>query len=172
MPGIARRLEALLAPVFLALAILAALSGAAIVGLVGASVAMRHFANAPFRFTEELVGLLMTAAFFLALPLVTLRAEHVRVQFFVSALPSGIRCVVAVMANLLGLAFCLWFVWLALPWFEFAFQRSIKTEVARLLMYPWMLLLPLSLLLSALAFAVRCLADREWGRPDAETGVP
>ena len=91
MPGIARRLEALLAPVFLALAILAALAGAAIVGLVGASVAMRHFANAPFRFTEELVGLLMTAAFFLALPLVTLRADHVRVQFFISALPLKIR---------------------------------------------------------------------------------
>ena len=172
MPGIARRLEALLAPIFLALAILAALAGAAIVGLVGASVAMRHFANAPFRFTEELVGLLMTAAFFLALPLVTLRADHVRVQFFVSALPPGIRCAVAVVANLLGLVFCLWFVWLALPWFEFAFQRSIKTEVARLLMYPWMLLLPLSLLLSAVAFAVRSLADSEGGRPGAETGIP
>lgn len=141
------------------MAILAALAGAAIVVLIGASVAMRHFVNAPFRFTEELVGLLMTAAFFLALPLVTLRAEHVRVKFFVNALPHGIRYLIVVMANLFGLAFCLWFAWLAWPWFEFAFERSIKTEVARLLMYPWMMLLPLSLFLSALAFAVRSLAD-------------
>ena len=134
--ALARRLASLLAQLFSALAILAALAGAAIVGLTGASVAMRYFANAPFRFTEELVGLLMTAAFFLALPLVTLRAEHVRVQVFVNALPAGMRRAAVVLANLFGLGFCLWFFWLALPWFEFAFQRSIKTEVARLLMYP------------------------------------
>lgn len=171
VPGFARRAERLLAPVLWVLAVLGALAGAAIVGLIGASVTMRHFANAPFRFTEELVGLLMTAAFFLALPLVTLRAEHVRVQFFVNALPPRLRWAVAVMANLLGLAFCIWFVWLALPWFEFAFQRSIRTEVARLLMYPWMALLPLSLLLSAVAFAIRSLADMDGNRPEAGTAA-
>ena len=171
MPGFARRIEALLDPVFSVLAILAALAGAAIVGLIGTSVVMRHLANAPFRFTEELVGLLMTAAFFLALPLVTLRAKHVRIQFFVNALPIKIRCAVAVVANLLGLTFCLWFVWLALPWFEFAFQRSIRTEVARLLMYPWMVLLPLSLLLSAFAFAVRSFTDGVRDRSMAENSA-
>ncbi len=170
MQGLARRIEALLAPVFSAMAILGALAGAAIVGLIGASVAMRHVVSAPFRFTEELVGLLMTAAFFLALPLVTLRAEHVRVRFIVGALPSASRSVVAAMANLLGLVFCAWFVWLALPWFEFALQRGIRTEVARLLMFPWMALLPLSLLFTALAFAVRCLADGKAGPPHTKTG--
>lgn len=160
-PGLARRVEKLLVPIFTALAVLAAIAGAAIVALIGASVAMRHFANAPFRFTEELVGLLMTASFFLALPLVTLRAEHVRVQFFVNLLPPGYRFWVGVVANLLGLVFCFWFVWLAVPWFEFAFLRGIKTEVGRLLMYPWMSLLPLSLLLSALAFGVRNLKARD-----------
>ena len=170
-PGVAGRLESLLVPLFSALAILAAFAGAAIVALTGASVAMRYFANAPFRFTEELVGLLMTAAFFLALPLVTLRAEHVRVQVFVNALPARLRRAAVVLANLFGIGFCLWFVWLALPWFEFAFQRGIKTEVARLLMYPWMALLPLSLFLSALAFAVRGLAAATGNRPGAETGI-
>ena len=155
-----------LEPVFLALAILAALAGAAIVCLVGASVFMRHFANAPFRFTEELVGLLMTAAFFLALPLVTLRAEHVRIRIFVDALPPRYRGAVTVMANLFGLGFCLWFLWLTKPWFEFAFQRGIRSEVARLLLYPWMLLPPLSLLLAAIAFALRCAAGGE----ETETG--
>ena len=75
--AIANRIERLLAPVFVAMAVLAALAGGAIVILIGASVTMRYFAFAPFRFTEELVGLLMTAAFFLALPLATLRAKHV-----------------------------------------------------------------------------------------------
>lgn len=123
--------------------------------MIGASVTMRYLAYAPFRNTEELVGLLMTAAFFLALPLVTLRAEHVRVLIIVSSLPDRASRWLAVVAGLFGAAFCLWFFALCLPWLEFAFDRGIKTEVGRLLMYPWMALLPLSMLLTALAFLLR-----------------
>ena len=170
-PEFIRRAEALLAPACSALAVTGALAGAAIVVLIGASVAMRHLASAPFRFTEELVGLLMTAAFFLALPLVTLRSGHVRIQFFVDALPRRTRRIAAILANLLGILFCLWFVWLALPWLDFAFQRNIRSETARLLLYPWMAVLPLSLILTALAFSVRCLADRGAENPDGGTGA-
>ncbi|MGR3343619.1 MAG: TRAP transporter small permease [Paracoccaceae bacterium] len=150
-----RRIEGWLTPVFIAMAVLAAIAGSVIVGLIGASVTMRYLAYAPFRFTEELVGLLMTAAFFLALPLVTLRAEHVRVLILVSSLPDRAGRWMAVLANLFGAAFCLWFFALCLPWLEFAFDRNIKTEVGRLLMYPWMALLPLSMLLTMLAFLIR-----------------
>ena len=78
----ARRLEALLKPLSKALAVLAAFAATALAALLIASVTMRYVTNAPFRFTEELAGLLMTSVFFLALPYVTLRAEHVRVQLF------------------------------------------------------------------------------------------
>lgn len=151
-------------PVFAGLSGLAAIAGALIVGLVGASVAMRHIANAPFRFTEELVGLLMTAAFFLALPLATLRGEHVRVTILVAALPARPARRAALLASLFGVAFCLWFFVLCLPWLEFAFTRNIKTEVARLIMYPWMALLPLSLLLTALGLAIRGAIGGDTGR--------
>ena len=151
----ARLAESVLKPVFTAMAVLAAIAGSLIIVLIGASVAMRYFANAPFRFTEELIGLLMTTAFFLALPLVTLKAEHVRVQIVVTFLPHRVRRVVAVVAGLFGAAFCIWFVALCLPWLEFAFERRIKTEVSRLLLYPWMALAPGSLLLTAMAFLVR-----------------
>ena len=151
-PGGRRRLIGLLTPVFGAMAVLAALAGCAIVGLIGASVTMRYFALAPFRFTEELVGLLMTAAFFLALPLATLRAEHVRVMVLVAALPEAARPWAHRLAALFGAGFCLWFLALCLPWFEFAYDRGIKTEVGRLVMYPWMALLPLSMGLSLVAF--------------------
>ncbi len=151
---VAARIRAVLTPVFKGLAVLAALAGCAIVLLIGASVAMRYFANAPFRFTEELVGLLMTAAFFLALPLATLRAEHVRVLALVSALPHRARLWAGRLAACIGAAFCLWFLALCLPWLEFAFDRTIKTEVGRLLMYPWMALFPLSMGLCIVAFLV------------------
>ena len=126
--------------------------------LIGASVSMRHVANAPFRFTEELVGLLMTAAFFLALPLVTLRSDHVQVRIAVETLPTRLRGWVAVFAGIFGAGFCIWLLTLALPWFEFALNRGIKTEVARLILYPWMAILPLSLSLTAIAFLIRSVA--------------
>jgi len=150
-----QQIEKWLQHLFTALAVVATLAGVSIVILVGASVTMRHLAHAPFRFTEELVGLLMTGAFFLALPLVTLNAEHVRVQILIASLPARLAKWVSVAAALFGVAFTVWFFWLCIPWFEFAFERNIKTEVGRLLMYPWMAVLPLSMLLTSLAFALR-----------------
>lgn len=144
-------------PVYLWLAVLAAIAGGAIVMLIGISVTMRHVARAPLHVTEELVGLLMTSAFFLALPLVTLKAEHVRVSILVANLPSKMRRWVGFAAGLFGVIFCGWYVALCLPWLEFAFDRNLKTEIARLLMYPWMALIPLSLILTSMAFAIRTL---------------
>ncbi|MCP4385053.1 MAG: TRAP transporter small permease [Hyphomicrobiales bacterium] len=153
-----------LTPVFRGLAILAALAGTTIVVLIGASVFMRHVTNSPLHFTEELVGLLMTAAFFLALPLATLNAEHVRVSILVVNLPQRQRRWAGMGASVFGLGFCLWYFALCLPWLDFAFQRTLKTEVARLLMYPWMALIPLSLILTAVAFVVRGLIGEQPAR--------
>lgn len=138
-----------------AMAMLATLAGVAIVGLIGASVSMRYLAATPFRFTEELVGLLMTAAFFLALPLVTYRGEHVRVLVLRNALGGSAARMASWIAMLAGLGFCAWFAYLCLPWLEFAYSRNIKTEVGRLVMYPWMSLLPLSMAMTVLAMLLR-----------------
>lgn len=151
------QLENRLRALFVGMAVLATVAGSLIVVLVATSVTMRHVALAPFRFTEELVGLLMTAALFLALPLATLNAEHVRVQILVHSLPQRISRWFGVAAGIFGVVFALWFCWLCLPWFEFAYQRSIKTEVGRLLMYPWMAVLPVSMLLTSVAFAIRAI---------------
>ena len=136
------------------------------VALLGASVVMRHIAGAPFRFTEELVGLLVTAAFFLALPLVSLNADHVRVRLFVASLPPSAARWAQIAAGVFGVAFCVWFVVLCMPWFEFAFDRQIRTEVARLLLYPWTALMPLSLALTAVAFAIRATSSEEKESPE------
>ena len=151
----ARRAQNWLTPIYTGLAIVAALAGGAIVLLIGVSVAMRHVANAPLHFTEELVGLLMTAAFFLALPLVTLKADHVRISMLVANLPERLSRRVDFAAGLFGIVFCIWYFALCVPWLEFAFDRNLKTEVARLLMYPWMAIVPASLVLSSVAFAIR-----------------
>lgn len=149
--GLSFRLEQLL----WSLSVVAAFASGGIVILIGAGVSMRYFAFAPLSFTEELVGLLMTTAFFLALPLTTLRAEHVRIVAFVSVLPYRWRPAVELIASMFGVVFCLWLLILCLPWLEFAIDRQIKTEVGRLLLYPWMALFPLSLFLTLIAFLMR-----------------
>ncbi len=164
--GTAARVRGVVTPIFEVMAVLAAAAGCAIVVLIGASVTMRYLAFAPFRFTEELVGLLMTAAFFLALPLATLRSEHVRVLIFVSALPGTTRKWIAGLAAVFGVVFSFWFLLLSLPWLEFAVSRGIKSEVGRLILYPWMALIPLSMFASILAFL---LADPQ--EPGRSTGT-
>ena len=144
-------LESLLA----AMAILGALSASGIVLIIGASVSMRYFAFAPFSFTEELVGLLMTVSFFLALPLATIRSEHVRISVFIAALTEKHRSWATKISRILGTIFCLWLLLLSIPWLEFAIERNIKTEVGRLLMYPWMLVIPISVILTMIAFIVQ-----------------
>jgi TRAP-type C4-dicarboxylate transport system permease small subunit len=155
---LSRKTEVFVTPIFYLIAVLATTASIMIITLIGTSVAMRYLAFTPFRFTEELVGLLMTAAFFLALPLVTLQAKHVRVLIVISLLPDKLKPWVASFGCIFGFIFCIWFLFLCIPWLEFAYDRQIKSEVGRLLMYPWMSVLPLSMLLTMVAFMIRCVS--------------
>lgn len=140
---------------FKGLAVLAALATSGIVVIIGASVSMRYFALTPLHFTEELVGLLMTTAFFLALPLTTMKMQHVRISLLVSFLTEDKRDLAGKIARFFGVLFCVWFLILCVPWLEFAIEKNIKTEVGRLIMYPWMLILPISAFLTLIAFVLK-----------------
>lgn len=129
----------------LAMAALSTLSMAAIVAIIVTSVTMRRFANTPLHLTEDVVGLMLSTALFLALPLVTLRSQHIRVTIVLDALGPRFGAPMRVAALLVGLVFFGWIVWVSIPWFEFAWLRNLKTETARILLYPWMAALPLSL---------------------------
>lgn len=134
---------------------------AAIVGIIVASVVMRRVVGSPLYYTEELVGLLLCASLFLALPMVTVKAQHVRVTFLASALRPGGRAVLAVLASAVTLAFCAWYLIEALPWLEFAFKRNIRTEAASLRLAPWMAVPPVSVALCALLVLVRTASGSE-----------
>ncbi len=143
-----KALDACLRMTATGLAALSAVCAFAMVALVVLSVAMRHLASAPFRFTEELVGLLLCATLFLALPQVTLSGSHVRVDLLPRYLRPRGRRVLGVLSAAVIVAFCAWFTIEALPWLDFAFSRNLKSEASRLLLYPWMATAPLSLALT------------------------
>ena len=161
MQALARRLEDGLGHLARLCYALAALALAAIVGIIVASVVMRRLAGSPLYYTEDLVGLLLGASLFLALPMVTMQASHVRVTFLASFLSERGRSVLAVAAGIVTLAFCGWFLVEAIPWIEFAFKRNIKTEAASLRLGPWMAVLPVSIALCALMTLVRVITGRE-----------
>ncbi len=139
----------------LAFAAVGALGMTAIVGLVVSGVVMRKVANSPFYFTEEVVGLLMSTSLLLALPLVTLRSDHVRVTIVAANLSGRSRVWLAFLAAAVGLAFGIWLTAEAVPWLEFAMRFNLKTETSRILLYPWMALLPVSVVFMSIVFAAR-----------------
>lgn len=132
-----------------------------IVCIITASVVMRRVADSPLYYTEELVGLLLSASLFLALPMVTREASHVRVTLVSTFLSDRGRTVLATLAGAVTMAFCVWFLLEAYPWLQFALRRNIKTEASGLLLSPWMALLPICIGLSGLMVAVRLLTGAE-----------
>lgn len=149
--GIERGLEL----VALAMASVAAIGMVGIVGIIVTSVFMRKFANSPVHITEEVVGLLLSASLFLGLPMVTLKAKHVRVSLLSDVLRDGKHRMLQSLGLAVGLAFFAWLTWEAVPWWEFAHRLNLKTETSRILLHPWMLVVPLSLGLTGLIYAAR-----------------
>lgn len=141
----------------LAMAILAALAMVGIVMVIVTSVIMRRFANTPLHITEDMVGLMLSVALFLGLPYVTLRSKHVRVAIVAEAVGERFAPVLGGAAMLVGAVFFGWIFIESLPWLEFAWKRELKTETARILLYPWMAVLPLSIGLTWVIFFCRLL---------------
>ncbi len=141
----------------LAMALLASLAMVGIVAIIVTGVTMRRFFNTPLHITEDVVGLMLSAVLFLGLPLVTLRSQHVRVSIVAEALKARFDTAMRIAAMLVGVLFFGWILLESIPWFEFAWKRGLKTETARLLLYPWMAVLPLSIGLTWVIYLARLL---------------
>lgn len=138
----------------LASAVAGALGIAAIVAIIATSVVMRKLGT-PLHMTEEVVGLILSVSLLLALPMVTLRAQHVRVALIANAVTGSAQVALRFLALLLSLGFFGWLMVEVVPWFEFAFDRNLKTQTSRLLLYPWMAVMPASFVLTMAILAAR-----------------
>lgn len=126
---------------------LAALAGAAIAVMtliVVASVVMRYLVGAPFRFTEELGGLLLAACLFAALPYAIAANLNIRVTL-VSERLSGVAARVAwVVGQAILVAFCAVFAYEAWQITELTLRLALRSEQARLPLGPWLVLMTAS----------------------------
>ncbi|MDA4844168.1 TRAP transporter small permease [Hoeflea poritis] len=138
----------------LACAAAAALCMVAIVGIISAGVVMRRLGT-PLHITEEVVGLLLSVTLLLGLPMVTLKSRHVRVAIVADNVRGAWAIGLSVAALILGVAFFAWLAIETIPWFEFAYDRNLKTLTTRILLYPWMAVMPLALVLSGTILIAR-----------------
>ena len=131
---------------------------AAIVGIIVTSVVLRKLFTMPLPFTEEVVGMLMSVSLFLALPLVTLKGDHIRVSILAAYLQRRshlFHSLLMLLATASGVTFCAWILWDSSDWFQFAFSRDLRTETTRILLWPGMMALPVSICLTALILLAR-----------------
>ena len=111
---------------------------------VATSAIMRYVIGAPFRFTEELVGLLFVATVFLTLPLCFVLNRNICMSLIIDRLPASVRRI----TEFFGFLACLAFVWLfGAASLEFALQSlnlESRSDMSELLLWPWMLVMPIS----------------------------
>jgi len=137
-------LESLLARLATLLTHLATGCAVAITGFVVLSAVMRYFFRTPFHFTEELVALLLLASIFLTLPRATCRGEHIRVMVLLQAVPPRAQRMMEAFAGLVIAVFAAIFALHASDFLLFSFSIGAKTEQTRMLLWPWLLLMPVS----------------------------
>jgi TRAP-type C4-dicarboxylate transport system permease small subunit len=121
---------------------LSAAACAGILGLVLAAVVMRYAVASPFRFTEELSGLLLSAMAFLALPFAMAGNANIRVTLLTERLPPVARRVSWVVGQAIMVAFCAIFAWEAWNIADFTMRLNLMSEQARLPLGPWVGLMP------------------------------
>jgi TRAP-type C4-dicarboxylate transport system permease small subunit len=155
MSGQLKWLEAGLTRLSRALLVLGAASVLVMTALVVLASIMRYAVGSPFRFTEELVALLYAAMMFLTIPLCTIKNQHIGMNLVVEMAGPGARRILRLLACLVTLAFTIWFIVESWKFSAFAQSLGSRTEQVDLLLWPWMALMPGSMLVVALFVSVQ-----------------
>lgn len=155
------------------LAVISALAISSITCIICVSVIMRRLANSPLFYAEELVGLLLAVTLFFALPLVTLKGDHIRVTLLANQFRQRGKTYLGFIGGLVGLIFLGWLIFESVEWMAFAIRLSLKTEASSIPLVPWMAIVPFSLSITAFGIIVQlCIAIARFntGTPGSKLG--
>ena len=123
---------------------LSSFAGLGIVVVVLLSVFQRYVLKSPLSFSEELVGLLLSSMLFMSLPYILNTEKHVKITLISNLLQIKYKIWLTIIAYLINLIFSAWMLIETIEWMEFAIKLNLKTENSRLLLSPWMAVVPLS----------------------------
>ena len=132
------------------LLVLSSLAGFGIVAIVLLSVFQRYVLKSPLAFSEELVGLLLSSMLFLSLPYINNTDKNVKITLITNIVQAEYRLLLSIIAHIVSIIFCLWMLIETIEWMKFAIKLNLKTENSRIILSPWMAILPLSFLMSIL----------------------
>lgn len=110
---------------------------AVMAALTIAAVVMRYGLGAPFRFTEELGGLMLICAVFLGMPYVLATHANIRVTLASDRTTGTLRRMVWVLGQIVLIAFAAVFFRDALADAQFTQKLGLKTEVSRIALAPF-----------------------------------
>ena len=130
------------------LLILSSLAGFGMVIIVFLSVFQRYVLKSPLSFSEELVGLLLCSMLFLSLPHISNSEKHVKINLVFNLLSDRAKLFTSILSSLVMITFCFWMIVETIHWLDFAIRLNLKTENSRLILFPWMGVIPLSLFLN------------------------
>ena len=123
---------------------LSSFAGFGIVAVVLLSVFQRYVLKSPLSFSEELIGLLLSSMLFMSLPYISNMEKHVKITLISNLLQIKYKIWLTIVAYLINLIFSAWMLIETIEWMEFAIKLNLKTENSRLLLSPWMAVVPLS----------------------------
>ena len=123
---------------------LSSFAGFGIVAVVLLSVFQRYVLKSPLSFSEELVGLLLSSMLFMSLPYISNTEKNVKITLISNLLQIKYKIWLTIIAYLINLIFSSWMLIETIEWMEFAIKLNLKTENSRLLLSPWMAVVPLS----------------------------
>ena len=123
---------------------LSSFAGFGIVAVVLLSVFQRYVLKSPLSFSEELVGLLLSSMLFMSLPYISNTEKNVKITLISNLLQIKYKIWLTIIAYLINLIFSAWMLIETIEWMDFAIKLNLKTENSRLLLSPWMAVVPLS----------------------------
>jgi TRAP-type C4-dicarboxylate transport system permease small subunit len=127
--------------------------------LVSYSAVSRYVFSKAVYFAEEIGGLLLMAAGFLAFPYVFTVGGHVRVTLLLDKVPKGVRRWYEVAVGVMSLIFLGIFIKLSWDFVYTSYQWDCHTVDAHLYEVPWMALLPVGAVGLAIAVLLSCINE-------------
>lgn len=155
--------------------VLGAAATAIIFALLAGSSIQRYLVGSPVPYTEELAGLLFVVTSLAAVPYGVVTGQHIRLLLAWRKLPQPLASWLALAGDLLGVAVLWVLIRQMIAFAEYSREVGSRTEIAELLLWPWMYFMPAALGLLALAMLFRALvrvaALREGHTTSLEAGA-
>ena len=142
-----------------AMTAVSAIAVAAIVVVLVVSSLQRYLLSDPIPATEEMAAYLFVAMSFLAMVGGMVERRHIRVLIVWRLLPARVQAWAMLIGHLGAIVVLAILFWQTFEFASASYRFGARSYVADLLEWPWMMLIPGSLALLALAIAVRTLAD-------------